>query len=140
MDDRALNQLVSIKHYRPFRHLKDGEEGANVDEFDYDKKHRKNKEKSVNIHRVIALKKQFKQQVQDRLEMVKQIEQNALEQEKSKFIKDKKSKKEERRKGEKTLKKRKFKESKKQDGDGEGNEGEDDGVAKKKKRMSLYGL
>ena len=100
----------------------------------------------MNIHRVIALKKQFKQQVQDRLEMVKQIEQNALEQEKSKYLKkDKKAKKEERRKADKLLKKRKHKEQKFADRDFEegayvGEEEVDEGRAKKKKRMSLYGI
>ena len=94
---------------------------------------------------MIALKKQYRQQVQDRLEMVKQIELNALEQEKSKHLKkDKKAKKEELRKKEKLLKKRKHKEHKRVDaqeeGAADGAEEEDEGKAKKKKRMSLYGI
>lgn len=39
-----------------------------------DKKHKKYKEKPVNIHRVINLKKQYKQQVADRLDMVTKLE------------------------------------------------------------------
>ena len=147
MDDKALNQLVSIKHYRPFRHqTAEGQDGDAGEELVRDNKRRQYKDKPVNIHRVIALKKQFKQQVQDRLDMVKQIEQNALEQEKSKYLKkDKKAKKEERRKADKLLKKRKHKEQKSTDRDQEegayvGEDEVDEGKAKKKKRMSLYGI
>ena len=52
-----------------------------------DKKHKKYKEKPVNIHRVINLKKQYKQQVADRLDMVTKLEQNTLEQDKAKLLK-----------------------------------------------------
>ena len=63
MDDKALNQLVSIKNLRPFRHRPDDGEGQ--DEMGTaiageDRKHRRLKEKPVNIHRVINLKKQYK--------------------------------------------------------------------------------
>ena len=62
LDDRALNQLVSIKHYRPFRHnaRAEADEDQAGHEVVYDKKRREQKDKPVNIHRVIALKKQFK--------------------------------------------------------------------------------
>ena len=101
------------------------------------------KDKPVNIHRVIALKKQFKQQVKDRMEMVTKVEQSAIDEEKSKYLKkDKKARKEEKLKHDKLLKKRKHKDSKsKKDNDGDNiQETVDDSDAKKKKRMSLYGL
>ena len=80
MDDKALNQLVSIKNLRPFRHRPDGEEAdGGIVAAPIDKKHRKFEEKPVNIHRVINLKKQYKQQVSDRLDMVQKLEQNAIE-------------------------------------------------------------
>ncbi len=56
MDDNALNQIVSIKHYRPFRHNAMGEEQPEEEVY-FDKKRRMIKDKPVNIHRVIALKK-----------------------------------------------------------------------------------
>ena len=62
MDDKALNQLVSIKHYRPFRHLPPGADTQEQPEV-FDKKRRNYQDKPVNIHRVINLKKQFKKQV-----------------------------------------------------------------------------
>lgn len=91
MDDKALNQLVSIKNYRPFKHVdKDGVEEPAF----FDKKHRRMEDKAVNIHRVINLKKQYKQQVQDRLEMVTKLNQNEIETEKAKLLKHDKKKKE----------------------------------------------
>ena len=73
-----------------------------------DRKHRSYKDKPVNIHRVINLKKQYKQQVSDRLDMVTKLEQNALEQEKDKLLKTGKDKKHDK-KAEKILRKRKHK-------------------------------
>lgn len=103
-----------------------------------DKKHRNYKDKPVNIHRVINLKKQYKQQVNDRLDMVTKLDQIALETEKAKLLKTGKDKMHEK-KAERILKKRKHKES--------GNKGhtildeeEQDEAYKKQKRMSLYGL
>lgn len=62
MDDRALNQLVSIKHLRPFRHGSQyGDQEVPEQPIAFDKKHIQYKEKPVNIHRVINLKKQYKQ-------------------------------------------------------------------------------
>lgn len=103
-----------------------------------DKKHRNYKDKPVNIHRVINLKKQYKQQVNDRLEMVQKLDQIALETEKAKLLKTGKDKKNEK-KAEKILKKRKHREA-----DAKGHkvldEDEQDEAYKKAKRMSLYGL
>ena len=114
MDDKALNQLVSIKNLRPFRHKPDGAEGEQQIQEADDKKHRKYKEKPVNIHRVINLKKQYKQQVADRLDMVQKLEQNTLEQDKDKLLKTSggKDKKRHEKKADRILlKKRKHKES-----------------------------
>ena len=127
MDDHALNQLVSIKHYRPFRHLssEDAEKLADAERSasKSDKKKLSFKEKSVNVHRVIAMKKQFKQQVSDRLQMLGKLEQAELEQEKSKYLKKDKKKKKEEKAAKKAhsshLKKRKHKEIDKSGGDDE---------------------
>ena len=73
MDDNALNQIVSIKHYRPFRHNAMGEDQPEEEVY-FDKKRRMIKDKPVNIHRVIALKKQYKQQIKDRMDMVTKVE------------------------------------------------------------------
>ena len=151
MDDKALNQLVSIKNLRPFRHRADDGEAQGQDEqgasLKEDRKHRRLKEKPVNIHRVINLKKQYKQQVSDRMDMVSKLEQNALEQEKSKLLKSGKDKKKHDKKADRILKKRKHKESNKErDESGRKSqklalaEADMDDSYKKQKRMSYYGL
>ena len=115
--------------------------GAVEQSVEKDKKSLTFKEKQVNVHRVIALKKQFKQQVQDRLQMLGKLEQTELEQEKSKYLKkDKKKNKKEEKLAKTSLKKRKHKEMKDGGKDVEEGEIENGDVKKKQKRMSLYGL
>ena len=135
MDDRALNQLVSIKNYRPFKHIETDGSAKEPEQAMYaDKKHRNNKEKPVNIHRVINLKKQYRQQVQDGIEMVTKLSQIELEAEKAKLLKREKKKD---KKTDRILMKRKHKQSKKGHDEGAA---EDDEAQRKKKRMSLYGV
>ena len=52
---------MSIKNYRPFKHTGTVDQ-AGPDEY-YDRKHHSYQDKPVNIHRVINLKKQYRQQV-----------------------------------------------------------------------------
>ena len=110
---------------RPFRHRpegaaaddKDGERQQLAETAVEDKKHRKYKEKPVNIHRVINLKKQYRQQVAERLDLVTKLEQNALEQDKAKLLKatgaasGKDKKRQEKNAARLLLKKRKHRES-----------------------------
>ena len=109
-----------------------------------DRKHRRLKEKPVNIHRVINLKKQYKQQVSDRIAMVSKLEQNAIEQEKSKLLKSGKDKKKHDKKADRILKKRKYAESSKQHEGAKkaqlAEQEEMDDSHKKRKRMAYYGL
>lgn len=64
LDDNKLNSLVSLKHYRPYRNVK-------VENGEIDPKEMK--KSSVNVHAVIARKKEFKHEVTERLELAKQL-------------------------------------------------------------------
>ena len=70
LEDKQLNQLVSLKNYRPYRNLKegDGEDDSNP-QGDY----RKSKKADVNVHAVIARKKEFKKELNERLDLVKKV-------------------------------------------------------------------
>lgn len=64
LDDKQLNNLVSLKNYRPYRHVKveNGEEPET-----------EGKKAQVNVHAVIARKKEFKKEVNEGLELAKQL-------------------------------------------------------------------
>ena len=105
LDDTQLNQLVSIKNYRPY---KDIEKDAAAPEGEEQERGRK--KRGVNVYAVMNKKKEFRNELNEKLEMVKQVEQAALEAEKSKHLKTKKVKDDKKHhKKEKLLKKRKHK-------------------------------
>ena len=74
LDDKQLNNLVSLKHYRPYRHVK-------VEESEI-----KPKKVDVNVHAVIARKKEFKKEVNERLDLAKQLAVAAHESDKHKLL------------------------------------------------------
>ena len=135
LDDNKLNSLVSLKHYRPYRHVK-VENGEVPDERDF-----KNKS-VVNVHAVIARKKEFKKEVTERLDLAKQLAVASHEAEKAQQLaslggklnkhKDKSSKLLKKRDRKEARKDRKHEESR--------NEEVDDAEAKKRKRLALYGI
>ena len=102
LDDKKLNQLVSLKNYRPFRDTDadaaapDGEAPSSGD---------RRKKRGINVYAVMNKKKEFRKEVNEGLEMVKKVNEANLDSEKSKHfkIKTKEGKKE------KLLKKRKRK-------------------------------
>jgi protein KRI1 len=62
LDDKQLNSLVSLKKYRPYRHL--AEDGS-IDEI--------RAKKDFNIHAMINKKKHMNQEVRDQLQTLKQV-------------------------------------------------------------------
>lgn len=134
LDDKHLNQLVSLKHYRPYRHVK-------VDEAE-DK--RPGKKTDVNVHAVIARKKEFRKEVNERLDLAKQLTLADHENEKQKQLASIGGKKDKHKdKTEQLLKKRNRKEAKRDRGETKADEQDDEvdeAEATKRKRLALYGL
>ena len=138
LDDKQLNQLVSLKNYRPFKNVEEEAAPADGEE---PSRERKQKKQGVNVHAVINKKKEFRKELNDKLEMVRQVEQAQLEAEKSKLLKTKKKDEKKHGKKDKLLKKRKHKDNEDRPEEGEGVEQElDVGAASKRKRMALYGV
>jgi len=126
LDDKQLNTLVSIKKYRPYRTMKeDGQEDPNLIN------------KQVNVHAVIHKKQQFKQEIKDNIETLKQLQAANLEAEKSQHLKQRAVSAKEHKKQKKEKKR-----SREEAGlpeQSEENAG-DDAAEKKRKRMALYGV
>ena len=138
LDDKQLNQLVSLKNYRPFKNVEEEAAPADGEE---PLRERKQKKQGVNVHAVINKKKEFRKELNDKLEMVRQVEQAQLEAEKSKLLKTKKKDEKKHGKKDKLLKKRKHKDNEDRPEEDEGVEQEHDvGAASKRKRMALYGV
>lgn len=109
LDDKQLNSIISIKKYRPY----------NQKEQEQDPE----QSKKIELYKVIQRKQQFKQEIQDGLKLVKEVQQAELEEEKAKHLKRQLKK----QKKEKHLKKRKHEEVE-----------EPEEVDSKRKRMALY--
>ena len=112
LDDKKLNQVVSIKKYRPYREpVERGE-----------------KDEKIELYKTIAKKKGFKQEVENQLKVVKEVQQAAVDEEKAKYLK-----KQLKVKG----KKEKHHKSKKRDAPENRDQNVDESDPKRK-RMQLY--
>ena len=65
LEDRQLNQLVSLKHYRPYKNVEESQIEQELTQREKKQQERADKyyKKGVNVHRVINLKKQYKNEV-----------------------------------------------------------------------------
>ena len=102
LDDNKLNQLVSLKNYRPYRDIENDAAAADGEEPQGNKKKR-----GVNVYAVMNKKREFRQELNDKLDMVKAVEEANLEAEKSKHLKTKVRDEKKLSKKDKLLKKRK---------------------------------
>ena len=68
LDDKQLNQLVSLKNYRPFKNVEDDAAPAEGQQKSRDKK---GKDRGVNVYAVINKKKEFRKELNEKLDMVK---------------------------------------------------------------------
>ena len=105
LDDSKLNQLVSLKNYRPYRDVENDAAAADGEEPLPGRKRR-----GVNVYAVMNKKKEFRNELNEKLDMVKKIEEANLEDEKAKHLKTKVRDDKKLSKKEKLLKKRKHKE------------------------------
>lgn len=71
LDDRKLNDIVSIKKLRPYR----------------EDKQKTEKDEKRDQYIAYAKKNGFKQDVENQLKVLKEVQQSALEQEKAKYLK-----------------------------------------------------
>ena len=127
LDDKQLNQLVTLKQYRPYKDA----DGDNPNQ------ERKSKQ---DFYKMVNKKREFKKELNEKLDMVRKVEQASLEAEKAKLLKTGKKKDDKaERKKDKLLKKRKHKERDSKAEEGEDAKGQVDPEEwNKRKRMELY--
>jgi len=70
LDDNQLNKLVSLKKYRPYADSKNKDEEEEEDG-EVEKRKRKEIEGDVNLHRIRNLKKQYKQELEEKKKLLK---------------------------------------------------------------------
>ena len=105
LDDKQLNSLVSLKNYRPFRDVEHDAAAPEGEEVHHDQR----KKKGVNVYAVLNKKKEFRKELNEKLDMVRKVEQASLEAEKSKNLRTKIKDEKKQAKKDKLLKKRKHK-------------------------------
>lgn len=125
--------MVSLKKYRPYIKGDGGleaEEEGGRPEREYERKKKLEIEGDVNLHRVRNLKKQYKQEIEEKKKLVKQALLTSVEQEKDKYLKGGINQERIQRAAAKELSKNKLKKLKRQnredESDGEREEGEID--------------
>lgn len=77
LDDRQLNQLVSMKKLRPYRHLDDFGQPLPEDVL---------RKQKVNVHKVIKKKQAFKDELEYKRKLVRENQQASLQMEKDQFF------------------------------------------------------
>lgn len=89
LDDNQLNKLVSLKKYRPY--IKTEGKSTTVEdereEGEIEMRKKREVEGEVNLHRVRNLKKQYKQELEEKRKILKQALLTNIEQEKEKYLK-----------------------------------------------------
>lgn len=75
LDDKQLNKLVSLKKYRPYidstKSGHDDEDQDDREEGEVERRKRNEIEGSVNMHRIRNIKKQYKQELEEKKKLLK---------------------------------------------------------------------